>query len=101
MTPTNEHQVQQHQDVCSTATTGDLAPLSGWWRPDGDPAPFRYLEQGETMPLLHGRKTLWTLVFELAPSARAHGAKYPSLVTGTRAHQFELLESVNDAVGSA
>lgn len=75
MTLANEQHVQQHQDVCLNAITGDLAPVSGWWRPDGDPVPFRYLEQGETMPRLGGKHTIWTLVFDIAPSDRAQIAK--------------------------
>ena len=75
MTPAMNQQVPQHHDLCPAATTGDLAPTSGWWRPDGDPEPFRYFEQGETMPRLGGRETLWTLVFEVAPSARARVPK--------------------------
>lgn len=43
-----------------TATTGDLAPTSGWWRPDSGTKPFRYLELGEVMARLGGRQVLWT-----------------------------------------
>lgn len=75
MTPANEQHVQQHQDVFLNAITGDLAPVSGWWRPDGDPAPFRYLEQGETMPPLGGKHTIGALVFDIAPSNRPQVVK--------------------------
>jgi hypothetical protein len=51
-----------------TAATGHHAPASGWWRPDGDPEPFRYLQQGEIMPSLGGTQTLWKLVPELDPT---------------------------------
>lgn len=66
---------QQHGDVFLTVTSGDPAPISGWWRPDEDPAPFRYLEQGESMPRLGGSQTRWTLVFDIAPSDRARVAR--------------------------
>jgi hypothetical protein len=33
--------------------------------------PFRYLEQGETVPQLGETLTHWTLVLDLASSARA------------------------------
>lgn len=53
-----------------TATTGHHAPISGWWRPDGDVGPFRYLQQGEILPALNGTQTLWILLYELDPSLR-------------------------------
>ncbi|WP_427004931.1 hypothetical protein [Pseudarthrobacter sp. H2] len=55
-----------------TAATGHHAPTSGWWRPGEDPAPFRYLQQGEIMPSLEGTQTLWLLIHELDPSLRVH-----------------------------
>lgn len=54
-----------------TAATGIPVPVSGWWRPDEDPAPFRYLKQGQITPRLGGKKTVWTLVFALPPADRA------------------------------
>lgn len=72
MPAANQH---VHQDVRATATSGDPAPISGWWQPADDPMPFRYIEQGETVPQLGETQTLWTLVFDLAPSARAHFTK--------------------------
>lgn len=74
MPAANQH-VHHHQDFRATATSGDPAPISGWWRPADDPMPFRYIEQGETVPQLGETQTLWTLVFDLAPSARAHSVK--------------------------
>lgn len=62
--------------ISLTAETGDHAPISGWWRPDEDPQPFRYLQQGEIMPTLGGSRTLWTLAHELPPSQRViYGAQ--------------------------
>lgn len=52
------------------AATGDHAPTSGWWRPDEDPQPFRYLQQGEIMPSLDGARILWTVVLDLPPLRR-------------------------------
>lgn len=75
MMPAANQHVHHHQDFRATATSGDPAPISGWWRPAGDPMPFRYIEQGETMPQPGETPTLWTLVFDLAPSARAHFVK--------------------------
>lgn len=76
MTPAYEQQMHQHQDACLTAVTGDVAPISGWWRPDGDPAPFRYREQGDIMPRLDGKRATWTLVFDIAPADRAQVRKW-------------------------
>ena len=53
-----------------TATTGHHAPTSGWWRPDGDVEPFRYLQQGEIIPTLKGAQARWELLYELDPSLR-------------------------------
>lgn len=52
--------------------TGHHAPASGWWRPDGDPKPYRYLQQGELMPSLNGRPVYWTLVLELSPTQKGN-----------------------------
>ncbi|MFB8369688.1 hypothetical protein ACFC25_10010 [Pseudarthrobacter sp. NPDC055928] len=60
------------RQTTSLAATGDHAPTSGWWRPDEDPQPFRYVQQGEIMPPLGGSRTLWTLVHELPLSRRVH-----------------------------
>lgn len=51
-----------------TAATGHHAPTSGWWRPQDDPKPYRYIQRGQTMPALDGAQTLWTLIHELGPS---------------------------------
>lgn len=75
MMPASNQHVHQHQDVSATAASGDPAPISGWFRPADDPLPFRYIGQGETVPQLGETQTHWTLVFDLAPSARAHLAK--------------------------
>lgn len=56
------------QGSAVTAATGHHAPTSGWWRPEGDPQTFRYMQRGETMPSLEGSQTLWTLVHELDAS---------------------------------
>ncbi len=53
-----------------TAATGHHAPTSGWWRPDDDPEPFRYIQRGEIMPSLEATQMRWTLVHELDPSQR-------------------------------
>lgn len=60
----------QTRDSAVTAATGHHAPTSGWWRPDGDVGPFRYLRQGEVMPSLEGAQALWILLYELDPSLR-------------------------------
>lgn len=49
------------------ASTGHHSPESGWWRPDGDPKPWRYIQKGELMPSIDGEPTHWILVLELAP----------------------------------
>lgn len=52
--------------------TGEHAQSSGWWRPDEDSQPMRYVQEGEIMPSLAGARTRWTLVNELPPSQRIH-----------------------------
>lgn len=52
--------------------TGHHAPASGWWRPDGDPTPYRYLQQGELMPSLDGRPVCWMLVLKLVPTQQGN-----------------------------
>lgn len=52
--------------------TGGRAPVSGWWRPDGDPAPFRYVPEGALLPALEDHPVLWLLVYAL-PSGRKVG----------------------------
>lgn len=69
--PAENQHVHHHRHFRATATSGDPAPISGWWRPADDPMPFRYLEQGETVPQLGETLTHWTLVLDLASSARA------------------------------
>lgn len=63
-------QTNRPHESTVTATTGHHAPTSGWWRPDDDMGPFRYLQQGEIMPSLEGTQTLWILVHELDPLLR-------------------------------
>lgn len=63
-------QTNRPHESAVTATTGHHAPTSGWWRPDGDVGPFRYLQQGEILPALDGTQTLWILLYELDPSLR-------------------------------
>lgn len=63
----------------TTAATGHHAPTSGWWRPQDDPKPYRYIQRGQTMPALDGAQTLWTLIHELDPSQRVR--------RGSRQHQ--------------
>ena len=58
------------REATVTTTTGHHAPTSGWWRPEDEVEPFRYLQQGEIMPSLEGTQTLWKLVLELDPSHR-------------------------------
>ena len=60
-----------------TAATGDHAPISGWWRPDEDPEPFRYVQQGDLMPSLGSSPKLWVLVHELSPSLRVRSSRHP------------------------
>ena len=57
--------------------TGEHAPISGWWRPDEDPQPFRYVQQGDLMPSLGGSPTLWIVVHELSASLRVRSAQHP------------------------
>ena len=57
--------------VTINAKTGHHAPSSGWWRPENEPAPVRYLQQGEIMPALRGSQTVWTLLREIAPAPEA------------------------------
>lgn len=71
------------QETDLKARTGVHAPASGWWRPEDDPEPFRYLQQGDLMPALGGHETQWVLVYALNPSLRANfpgqrGASGPS-----------------------
>lgn len=68
-------QVNRSYHLTINAKTGHHAPCSGWWRPENDPLPVRYLQQGEIMPALLGSQTEWTLLREA-----------PSLKSGSRAH---------------
>lgn len=52
------------------AATGVHAPISGWWRPENDPYPFRYIQKGDLMPGLHGKRSNWVLEYSLPPSKR-------------------------------
>ncbi|TAP38803.1 hypothetical protein EYS21_23060 [Arthrobacter sp. S39] len=52
------------------AATGHHAPASGWWRPEGEPMPYRYVQEGEVLPSLQGHQVQWTLVLELPPARR-------------------------------
>lgn len=52
------------------AITGVHAPESGWWRPEDDPNPFRYVQKGDLMPSLEGNRTQWVLAYSLPPSKR-------------------------------
>lgn len=65
-----EQKSQRHDGLAASATTGHHAPISGWWRPENDPKPFRYVQRGEIMPALAGSQTRWTLVHQLEPSDR-------------------------------
>lgn len=47
-------------------STGQPAPVSGWWRPDADPKPYRRIQKGEVMPSLAGSQAFWVLVLPLA-----------------------------------
>ncbi|MCB5291983.1 hypothetical protein [Arthrobacter sp. SO3] len=67
-----------------TATTGHHAPASGWWRPDGDPEPFRYLQQGDIMPSLGGTQAIWKLVQELDPALMVRCGSRQRQLTGGR-----------------
>lgn len=67
-----ELQTRRPNGPTVATTTGHHAPTSGWWRPDDDVEPFRYLQQGEIMPSLGGSQTLWILVLEIDPSRRVH-----------------------------
>ena len=67
--------------TASKAFTGEYAPVSGWWRPDADPVPFRYVPKGGIMPALEGNRTLWVLARELEPSARILGPLGPAAAT--------------------
>lgn len=49
------------------AATGHHAPTSGWWCPDDERRPARYVQEGDIMPSLDGSRTHWTLVRELPP----------------------------------
>lgn len=50
------------------AVTGVHAPVSGWWRPEDDPYPFRYIQKGDLMPGLDGKAATWVLEYPLSPS---------------------------------
>lgn len=67
---TMELHSKRHDGLPASALTGHHAPVSGWWRPEGDPVPFRYVQRGAIMPALEGSQTQWTLVQELEPSRR-------------------------------
>lgn len=64
-------QVNRLNTLIVNAKTGHHAPSSGWWRPENDSLPVRYLQQGEIMPTVHGSQTVWTLVRNVSPSVRA------------------------------
>ncbi|MGO4146317.1 hypothetical protein AB4Y77_14650 [Paenarthrobacter sp. YAF11_1] len=55
--------------VPALVLTGHHAPVSGWWRPDGETVPFRHVPQGAMMPALRGRKVRWKLELETPWSA--------------------------------
>lgn len=61
----------RNSSVSASAATGEHSPISGWWRPDGDPAPFRYIQEGAILPALEGKPTVWCLVYSLPVSRRA------------------------------
>lgn len=61
------------------AVTGVHAPESGWWRPEDDPHPFRYIQKGDVMPCLEGNRTQWVLELPLPPSKRTNLVKPPVL----------------------
>ncbi|WP_247046343.1 hypothetical protein [Arthrobacter rhizosphaerae] len=63
-------QSQRQDSFTASAATGHHAPISGWWRPEDDPQPFRYVQRGEIMPALDGSQTRWTLVQQLEPLDR-------------------------------
>lgn len=63
-------QINRSNRLTIIAKTGHHAPSSGWWRPENDSLPIRYLQQGEIMPALRGSQTVWTLLRELAPSLK-------------------------------
>lgn len=71
-----------HANVCLglevSAATGEHAPVSGWWRPAGDPAPFRYIQEGSLLPALNGSPVVWSLVFQRFP---ARSVKQAALAT--------------------
>lgn len=53
------------------ALTGQHAPVSGWWRPDGNPTPYKQIQQGELMPSLNGEPVQWALELAIPPSHRS------------------------------
>ncbi|MFJ4208002.1 hypothetical protein ACIPY2_06025 [Paenarthrobacter sp. NPDC089675] len=50
--------------VPALVLTGHHAPVSGWWRPDGETVPFRYVKKGAVMPGLRGSIVSWKLELE-------------------------------------
>lgn len=61
------------------AVTGVHAPESGWWRPEDDPQPFRYIQKGSLMPSLEGKRTQWVLELPLPPSRRTNLRTLPAI----------------------
>ncbi|SDX49174.1 hypothetical protein SAMN04487912_1147 [Arthrobacter sp. cf158] len=47
--------------VPALVLTGHHAPVSGWWRPDGETVPFRYVRKGDLMPGVRGSGVSWKL----------------------------------------
>ncbi|MDP9936780.1 hypothetical protein J2T11_003148 [Paenarthrobacter nicotinovorans] len=44
--------------------TGHHAPVSGWWRPDGEVVPYRFVPKGALMPAHQGQRVDWRLELE-------------------------------------
>jgi hypothetical protein len=55
--------------VPALVLTGHHAPVSGWWRPDGETVPFRYVQKGAVMPGLRGSSVSWKLELETSGAA--------------------------------
>lgn len=70
------HQPKYPAAVTRHVLTGQHAPASGWWSPETEPEPFRYLQRGEIMPALDGDQTMWKLVLELEPLQRIRSSTY-------------------------
>lgn len=64
------------------ARTGHHAPCSGWWRPEENSLPVRYLQQGDLLPALRGAQTVWTLL---------RGAPFTKPAPGTQTSDVVLL----------